>query len=223
MYNALFSIQTAVPVVFVTGLYASGKSTLAIRIAEDGDGVYFSGDVLWKEWFYVESRRAELLEFFGEDVLGATGGPNIPLLQDLLFSRDNSKLLRARLLARYAGKFTLYFVNRVLSYLNENKDTKVIVIESDRLLQLHWNRVFSDSLVVGVHCPAQIRLERAIKRSLKQGRGECEEIHRSIMGAQISDSEMERLVGGVIGVHVSNIHPGNEYLKSATEILSLAL
>lgn len=218
-HRGVFSIDTEVPVAIVTGLYASGKSTFAKRLAELGNGLYVSGDDLWKDWFYVESRREELCDFFGQDVLLESGAPNFPLLRSIFFNSPNCEEVRQAVNREYGFPFMLHLVQTVLTHLADHKDAGIVVIESDRAIQSCWHQLFNNSRVVAVKCPAWLRLDRAIGRSVGQGRDDSKSLHETIMRSQYSDAHFLELSAAVNAIPVANHSDGKTYLGYVEHIL----
>jgi dephospho-CoA kinase len=180
------------------------SETLKKMFAELGRGVSFFGDDLWKKWFYDENRREELCVFFGQDVLLPNGDPNLQLLRKIFFENTDSAEIRRSVQLEYQTSFMFHLMQTVLMYLIKHKDTGIVVIESDRLIQACWHQLFNNSRVVSVGCSADIRIERAIARSASQGGNPSRHLHELVMCAQYSDDHFLELASAVNAIHVNN-------------------
>lgn len=220
LHRGIFSVYTEIPVLFVTGLYASGKTTFTRTFAELGQGVSFLCDDVWKQWFYVEARRSELCSFFGQNVLLENGAPNLSLLRKIFFENSDSAEIRQKVQDVYGAPFMFHLLQTVLKYLIEHKETGLVVIESDRIIQNRLHHLFINSRVVAIECSAEVRLGRAKLRSTDLGRGPSQELHEMVMSAQCSDDYLLELAAAVNAVSVININISkNEIPKIAKQVL----
>ncbi|WP_210481399.1 dephospho-CoA kinase [Naasia sp. SYSU D00948] len=162
----------------LTGGIASGKSTVAARLAEHG-AVVVDADVLAREAVAPGSRGlAEVVRQFGERVLQRDGGLDRQALAAIVF-RDQDALARLNAIVHpEVGRLSR---ERFGEILTENPHAVVVY---DVPLLAESRKADEFDRVVVVHAPAETRVRRLVEL-----RGMDEEEARRRVAAQASDDE----------------------------------
>ena len=145
-----------VPLIVVTGPIASGKSTVARVIAEEG-GVYVDADMLAHAALEEPGFIEKLGEEFGAEVMGDDGKVSRLRLAGVVFP-DQKKLDRLNIIIRpYVKKLA----KEKLKELAET--SKYIVLDAVLFLQYKF-RLKAD-LVVLTDAPEEVRIRRMMRRN----------------------------------------------------------
>ncbi|PPF19415.1 MULTISPECIES: dephospho-CoA kinase [unclassified Rathayibacter] len=173
--------------VALTGGIASGKSTVARRLAEHG-AVVVDADVLAREVVEPgEPALAAIAERFGPSVIRADGALDRPALGAIVFS---DAAARADLNAITHPAVTLRS-QRLFAEAAEADPDAVVVYDVPLLAEGRGAGEFDE--VVVVHAPQHLRIERLVAR-----RGLTEEEARARVSSQASDEERLALADVVI-------------------------
>lgn len=145
-----------VPLIVVTGPIASGKSTVARVIAEEG-GVYVDADMLAHAALEEPGFIEKLGEEFGPEVMGDNGKVSRLRLAGAVFA-DQKKLDRLNVIIRpYVKKLA----RKKLKELAET--SKYIVLDAVLFLQYKF-RLKAD-LVILTDAPEEVRIRRMMRRN----------------------------------------------------------
>ncbi|PPF12372.1 dephospho-CoA kinase [Rathayibacter sp. AY1G1] len=173
--------------VALTGGIASGKSTVARRLAEHG-AVVVDADVLAREVVEPgEPALAAIAERFGPSVIRADGALDRPALGAIVFS---DAAARADLNAITHPAVTLRS-QRLFAEAAEADPAAVVVYDVPLLAEGRGAGEFDE--VVVVHAPQHLRIERLVAL-----RGLTEEEARARVSSQASDEERLALADVVI-------------------------
>jgi len=167
-----------VPLIALTGGIASGKSTVANRLADLGADV-ISADELVR---YVQRRESPTLaaigKRFGLGVIDSNGELDRAALGRLVF---DDAIARADLEAIVHPAIGVEFKARVASITTANPDA---IIVYDIPLLVETNRAGEFDAVIVLMCDPKIRLER-----LERRRGMSKEAAQARINAQSSEEE----------------------------------
>ena len=145
-----------VPLIVVTGPIASGKSTVARVMAEEG-GVYVDADMLAHAALEEPGFIEKLGEEFGPEVMGDNGKVSRLRLAGAVFA-DQKKLDRLNVIIRpYVKKLA----REKLKELAET--SKYIVLDAVLFLQYKF-RLKAD-LVILTDAPEEVRIRRMMRRN----------------------------------------------------------
>ncbi|PPG51196.1 dephospho-CoA kinase [Rathayibacter sp. AY2B3] len=173
--------------VALTGGIASGKSTVARRLAEHG-AVVVDADVLAREVVEPgEPALAAISERFGPSVIRADGTLDRPALGAIVFS---DAAARADLNAITHPAVTLRS-QRLFAQAAEADPAAVVVYDVPLLAEGRGAGEFDE--VVVVHAPQHVRIQRLVAL-----RGMTEEEARARVSSQASDEERLALADVVI-------------------------
>jgi dephospho-CoA kinase len=176
-----------VHLVALTGGIASGKSTVARRLAEHG-AVVVDADVLAREVVEPgEPALAAISERFGPSVIRADGTLDRPALGAIVFS---DAAARADLNAITHPAVTLRS-QRLFAQAAEADPAAVVVYDVPLLAEGRGAGEFDE--VVVVHAPQHVRIQRLVAL-----RGMTEEEARARVSSQASDEERLALADVVI-------------------------
>lgn len=175
------------PLIALTGGIASGKSTIARRLAEHG-AVVIDADALVRELQRPgQPVLAAIAREFGDDVLTPSGELDRAALGALVFG-DPARLARLNGIVHPAVKAES---QRRFRAAFEADPGAVVVYDVPLLAEARgtgeWDRI------VVAHAPAEIRIAR-----LAEHRGMSEDEARARVRSQVSDDERLRLADVVI-------------------------
>jgi dephospho-CoA kinase len=174
------------PLIALTGGIASGKSTVARRLAELG-AVVVDADVLAREVVEPgEPALDQIRETFGEAVLREDGSLDRPALGRIVFADPERRhllngIVHPAVLARSQALFRAAL----------ERDPAAVVIYDVPLLDARGVAEF-DRVVVA-DAPAEVRVERLVRL-----RGMTEEDARARVAAQLGDDERRALATDVL-------------------------
>lgn len=165
----------------LTGGLASGKSTVASRLASHGIPVLDADEVVHSLYRPGGAGTRAVAEEFGTDLLDASGGVDRARLARIVFGD-------ATALARLNGRIHPLVRDRLRRWFEEREAAGDLlgVVEASLLVETGGRERY-DVLVV-VSAPPDVRLERAVHRS---GEAERENLMHRI-AAQLRDEERER-------------------------------
>lgn len=175
------------PLIALTGGIASGKSTIARRLAEHG-AVVIDADALVRELQQPgQPVLAAIADAFGPSVLAADGSLDRAALGAIVFA-DRSKLGVLNGVVHPAVKAESQ--RRFLAALDADPDA-VVVYDVPLLAEARGTAEWD--LVVVAHAPADVRVARMVSQ-----RGMSEEEARARVANQVSDEERLALADAVI-------------------------
>ena len=175
------------PLIALTGGIASGKSTIARRLAEHG-AVVIDADALVRELQQPgQPVLAAIADAFGPSVLAADGSLDRAALGAIVFA-DRSKLGVLNGVVHPAVKAESQ--RRFLAALDADPDA-VVVYDVPLLAEARGTAEWD--LVVVAHAPADGRVARMVSQ-----RGMSEEEARARVANQVSDEERLALADAVI-------------------------
>ncbi len=139
----------------LTGGLASGKSTVAKLLAEEGFEVVDADQIVAELYAPGEPGARAVAELFGANYLGKEGGVDKRRLAQLVFSDDG---------ARGALEAAIHPLVRAFFSRLANAATTPIVLEATRLVEAGYAADFD--LLVTVEAAPAVQLERAIARGI---------------------------------------------------------
>lgn len=140
----------------LTGGMASGKSTVARLLAEEGFTVVDADRLVAELYSPGEAGSQAVAELFGESYLRADGGVDHPKLARLVFSDQRARQrLEAAIHPLVRGRF------RDLAAATDG----IVVLEATLLVEAGYGEDFD--LVLTVEAPEALRLERAVARGME--------------------------------------------------------
>ena len=174
--------MSAAPVIGLTGGIGSGKSTVAALLAARGARVIDTDHVAHEAYLPGTDAHRQIVETFGQGVVGAGGAIDRKALGALVFD-DREKLAKLNAIVHpYVGQE----VRRKLEAARADASLRgPIVLEVPLLIEVGWKRLVDRLWVVSV--PRETALARTMARN-DQSRAEIE---RRI-DAQMSDAERRR-------------------------------
>jgi len=175
-----------VPLIALTGGIASGKSTIAARLAEHG-AVVVDADALSREVVEPgEPALGAIREAFGPGVIGADGRLDRPALAAIVFTDESARhrlnrIVHPAVIARSKALFQAAF----------EQDPDAVVVYDVPLIDARGVGEF-DGIVVA-DAPAEVRVRR-----LAELRGMGEQDARARVAAQLDDAARRALATEVI-------------------------
>lgn len=165
----------------LTGGLASGKSTVAARLAEHGIPVLDADAIVHALYLPGAPGARAVAEAFGPDVLDRAGGVDRACLAQKVFGDASA-------LARLTARIHPMVIDRQRTWFEEREAAGDLlgVVEATLLVESGGRDRYD--VVVVVSAPPEIRLERAVRRS---GETEREGLKRRI-AAQLRDDEREK-------------------------------
>ncbi len=165
----------------LTGGLASGKSTVAARLAGHGIPVLDADAVVHDLYLPGAPGARAVAEEFGPDVLDRAGGVDRSRLAQKVFGD-------APALARLNARIHPLVIDRQRAWFEEREAAGDLlgVVEATLLVESGGRDRYD--VVVVVSAPAEVRLERAVRRS---GETEREGLKKRI-AAQLRDEEREK-------------------------------
>ncbi len=140
----------------LTGGMASGKSTVARLLAEEGFTVVDADRLVAELYGPGQPGAAAVAELFGEDCLSAEGGVDHAKVAGVIFGNDEARLrLEAAIHPLVRKRF------REIAAANEG----VVVLEATLLVEAGQNQDFD--LVLTIEADEALRLERAVARGME--------------------------------------------------------
>jgi dephospho-CoA kinase len=170
----------------LTGGIASGKSTIAARLAELG-AVVVDADALAREVVEPGERAlAAIRDAFGDDVLREDGSLDRPALGRIVFADPQRRhvlngIVHPAVLHRSHAAFDAAFA----------RDRRAVVVYDVPLIDARGVGEFER--IVVADAPVETRVERLVRL-----RGMTEEDARARIGAQLSDDERRALASDLI-------------------------
>jgi dephospho-CoA kinase len=183
-----------VPLIALTGGIASGKSTIAVRLAEHG-AVVVDADALSREVVEPgEPALAAIREAFGPGVVGEDGRLDRPALAAIVFADGAARhrlngIVHPAVIARSQELFRTAF----------ERDPAAVVVYDVPLIDARGIGEF-DGIVVA-DAPAEVRVRR-----LTELRGMSEQDARARVAAQLDDDARRALATEVIDTSGSLEH-----------------
>jgi dephospho-CoA kinase len=171
----------------LTGGIASGKSTIASRLRENGIPVLDADQIVHDLYRPGAAGTRAATEAFGREILGPDGGIDRSRLSKKVFG-DPGALARLNALVH---PLVFEAQSRWFEEL-EKKGTPLGVIEATLLVETGGRNRYN--VLIAVSAPEDTRLARALNRS---GETAIEDLRRRI-AAQIPDSEREKAADIVI-------------------------
>jgi dephospho-CoA kinase len=175
-----------VPLIALTGGIASGKSTVAARLAEQG-AVVVDADVLARE--VVEPGEAALHAIaaaFGDAVIGVDGRLDRPALGRIVFADEAARqrlngIVHPAVIAR----------SRALFAAARSADPSAVIVYDVPLIDARGVGEFER--IVVADAPPEVRLRRLVEL-----RGMTEDDARARIGAQLADEQRRALATDLI-------------------------
>lgn len=175
------------PLIALTGGIASGKSTIAARLAEHG-AVIIDADAIVRE---VQRAGGPVLDAiaraFGADVIAADGTLDRPALGARVFG-DEAALHRLNAIVHPAVRAES---QRRFDAAFENDPAAVVVYDVPLLVEARVDDPWD--LIVVADAPAELRVQRMV-----QLRGMTEDDARRRIGVQVTDEERRAIADVVI-------------------------
>lgn len=193
----------------LTGGIASGKSTVAKRLAEHG-AVHVDADILARE--VVEPGTPALAAIaveFGDSVIASDGSLNRPALGAIIFS-DPDKRAKLNAITHPA---VWARARELFDEAAAANPAAVVVYDVPLLVEASGNRPMSFDLVVVVHASMETRITRLIEL---RGLTREEALHR--LNSQASDTERLAIADVVIDSDGSLEHT----IEQADELWAMA-
>jgi dephospho-CoA kinase len=175
------------PLIALTGGIASGKSTIAARLAARG-AVVIDADAIVRDVQAAGSPvLAQIVESFGDGMLRADGSLDRPALGALVFG-DRERLARLNAIVHPAVREES---QRRFREAAEADPAAVIVYDVPLLADTRATDPWD--LIVVAHAPAEMRVARLVEK-----RGMSEADARARIASQVSDNERLRIADVVI-------------------------
>jgi dephospho-CoA kinase len=175
------------PLIALTGGIASGKSTIARRLAEHGAVVVDADQIVRDVQQPGSPVLAEIVRAFGADMVRADGSLDRPALGARVFANPDELATLNRIVhPAVRVESERRFADAVAT------DPRAVVVYDVPLLA-EARAADSWDLVVVAHAPAEIRVQRLIT---ERGMNEAEA--RSRIAAQVPDEERLRLADVVV-------------------------
>jgi dephospho-CoA kinase len=165
----------------LTGGIASGKSTVAARLAAHGIPVLDADEVVHSLYLPGGDGARAVSEEFGPELLDRTGGVDRASLARKVFGD-------AAALARLNARIHPMVIERQRKWLAEREAAGALLAVVEATLLVESGGRDRYDVVVVVSAPPEVRLERAVRRS---GEAERENLQRRIE-AQLRDEEREK-------------------------------
>ncbi len=165
----------------LTGGLASGKSTVARRLAEAGLTVVDADQVVAELYEPGQQGALAVAELFGPDLLAADGSVDKLALAKLVFGAPSA-------LAQLEALIHPLVRHRFAEVANRPEG--VVVLEATKLVEAGFAPDFD--LIVAVEAPRELRIARAVARGLPEAAA------RERIAAQAGESERRRAAAIVI-------------------------
>lgn len=146
----------------ITGNLATGKSTV-LKILKNMGFPAFSCDEVVRKLYEEEEVKKKVLEIFGREVLGPNGELNRrKILEKIL---ENQKLKKS-----LENLIHPLVKEKLLKFLEENKEKKLVFLEVPLLFEVGWESLFDEIWVTT--CSEKTQKERIFKKGLDIETGE---------------------------------------------------
>ncbi|MFJ6652587.1 dephospho-CoA kinase [Microbacterium sp. NPDC091313] len=175
------------PLIALTGGIASGKSTIASRLAAHGAVVVDADQIVRDVQAPGSAVLADIARTFGDDVIRADGALDRAALGALVFG-DPERLARLNAIVHPAVRAESA---RRFAEAHRTDPDAVVVYDVPLLAEARAHDPWQ--LVVVAHAPADVRVQRLIEH-----RGMTDADARARIASQVSDEERLRLADAVI-------------------------
>jgi len=140
----------------ITGNLATGKSTV-LKILKNMGFPVFSCDEAVRKLYEEEEVKKKVLEIFGKEVLRPNGELNKrKILEKIL---ENQKLKKS-----LENLIHPLVKEKLLKFLEENKEKKLVFLEVPLLFEVGWESLFDEIWVTT--CSEKTQKERILKKGL---------------------------------------------------------
>lgn len=166
----------------ITGSLGTGKSTI-LKILQNLGFSTFSCDEVVKNLYKNPDIQKKIIEIFGKEILSIDGKLNKrKILEKIL---ENNKLKE-----KLESLFHPLVKEKLLEFIRERKEEKIIFAEVPLLFEVGWEDLFDEIWVIT--CSSLTQKERILKKGLEEKLGE------KLLKLQLSLKEKEKKAHKII-------------------------
>ena len=166
----------------ITGSLGTGKSTI-LKILQNLGFSTFSCDEVVKNLYKDSDIQKKIIEIFGKEILSIDGKLNKrKILEKIL---ENNKLKE-----KLESLFHPLVKEKLLEFIRERKEEKIIFAEVPLLFEVGWEDLFDEIWVIT--CSPLTQKERILKKGLEEKLGE------KLLKLQLSLKEKEKKAHKII-------------------------
>ena len=166
----------------ITGSLGTGKSTI-LKILQNLGFSTFSCDEVVKNLYKDPDIQKKIIEIFGKEILSIDGKLNKrKILEKIL---ENNKLKE-----KLESLFHPLVKEKLLEFIRERKEEKIIFAEVPLLFEVGWEDLFDEIWVIT--CSPLTQKERILKKGLEEKLGE------KLLKLQLSLKEKEKKAHKII-------------------------